>query len=421
MIMLIQYAPLIVGVFMLRKYRLNPITFYTMYIISVCGWGFYYNNLFRFGIIFPSDLYMVAFIFAFFIHNKFKIKTDRKTFTFIVSIVLFQLFLSFIYNYQFRYIFVDFKYVLYFFVPYFYSKEIWRDKQKMKDCFYVYIFCVVMSLALNWIQFFSTGLININSGGDEIVRTFGVGLGFSCGYLCSGLLIIYKDRFINKYSIVSYYIIQTILILSCFASYTRTSWISYFIILILVIVLVQKRKLNSNEVFKYLRNFVIIALLGWIIYSYFKLNFPEIINSLTKRLDSLSEATTDKDNTLFSRFNSILSGIEVFYSPQIICGYGFGSLYKNAFGNYYNGLENSYIYYMWKYGIVAATYLFYRVYNRIKRMWKSESNANRVYVVCFVVSSMIGSMSGNMNSTYTLGAISIILGINFGLIFDDII
>lgn len=417
---IIRVLPIICGIFAYKKYRFSEFTFFIMFLVSVCGQGFFYNNIFRYGPIFPSDLYLMIFVIMYMLNNKFVLKVNVKTFTILFSIVLFQFFLGIVSNNDIGEILTDFKYVLYFFVPYFYGKNIYYDYEQSKDCFLTYVFCVVISLALNWRMFFTNGLQYINNGQSGILRTFGIGMGFGCGVLGVCLLLNYKENFVKRYGKLLYYISHFILTLSVIVSYTRTVWIAYTLTVLFNCIFILSRKtFLKRKMPNMVIGLVILTLFVYLFYnSVLKKSFPDVVNAIVERLFTISETAIDTENTFWSRIDSIKSGIDVFFSPRIIWGYGYGALYKNKFGMYYNRLENSYIYYLWKYGLIVGIYLFYRVYRKIKEEWCSGSMAQKTMVIYFVIFVGISAWSGNMNSTYSLAAYSIILSINYGLLFD---
>lgn len=416
---IIQISPIIVGMFFYNKYKLGSMTFYIMFIVSVCGLGFYYNDAFRVSFIFPSDIYLLVFVASMLFSYK-SLCFERKTLIELVLICLFQFLLGLISNFEISEIFTDFKYVLYFFVPYFYGKLIWNDKEKNKSCFYTYIICIVITLILNWHNFFTNGIRLLISGGDIILRTFGIGMGFACGSLALSLIMFYRKQVINKYGMITVTLVAFLLVISAIVSFTRTMWISFFSIIVLnYIFVIRENRLTKKEFLLRLYYFSLLLASMYFLYIFSKNNFPALTNAIIERFFSISEATTDTSNTLYARINSILSDIDVFYSPKIFIGYGLGALYQNRFGIYYNRLENSYIYYLWKYGLIVGLYLFYRVYNKLKRLWESKAKINRIVAIYIFVTLIIGSMSGNYNETYQLCIISFIFSMNFSLIFPE--
>lgn len=413
---IIRILPILAGVIMYYKYKFKPITFYVMYMISVCGLGFYFNDMFRLGPIFPSDLYMLLFVAVCIFSEKGKIKVQKREFRLIVIVTFLEIALGLVGQYALEDILSDFKLILYFFIPYFYGKIIKDKKEESKICLYTYCFCVGISLLLNWIHFFQYGLINIASGGDQIVRTFGIGLGFSCGSLITCMLMDFKIEFVKKYGYVLYYIIHILLILSALISFTRTSWIVYGITVLVNWILVCNKQFKTpDEILKRVFNVVIVGVITYWIIAFFSKTFPDITDAIISRMMTIRETTTDQGNTFVARINDVLAGADVFASPRILWGYGLGALYKNAKGYFYAQGENSFIYYLWKYGIILGGYLFYRVGLSIRKRWKSGVKVERTVAIYLVVSLIISSLSGNMNRPYSLGALAIVMSINYTL------
>lgn len=420
-------VPVMVGIIAIKKYGFGTHTFYLMFIMSVCGLGFYYNNQFRMGFIFPSDLYLAAFVVVWIFQSRGILVCNRSTATTLFIITLFQITQGLFLQYDIGEILTDFKYVLYFFVPYFYGKTICYDKSKSTSVFVVYVVAIVVTLILNWSNFLSNGISALIYFGEKrIIRTFAIGLGFSCGALVTCLLILYKEEFIRKTNVVLYYAIQVILIASCIASYTRTNWISYGITVVLLILFVKEKKIDksdANYVIKAIINIGVIALILVVIYQllnkYF-LGFTETIFSRFNSIgDSMRLSANVEANTFEARINDVFAGADVFVSPRILWGYGYGALYTNASGYSYGGLENSYIYYLWKYGIPCGLYLFYRVINKLQRLWKYGERANKAIVIFALAQLIVGSLSGHYNSAYSLAVISIIMEMNLDLVFME--
>lgn len=427
MLMIIQLLPIFAGVLCAIKRKISPITFYVMFLVSICGVGFYYNNIFRIGPIFHTDIYLVMFVLTLILCNHGDIAFNRSDLSILVFIVCFELVLGFISGYELGDVFGDFKLIVYYFVPYIYGKMIKANRLDNIICFMAYCGSIVITLVLNWIEFFNTGLVNISNGGTQIIRTFGIGLGFSCGTLVICLLMDYKSLFVRKFGIVLYYIIHIGLIVSVAVSFTRTSWISCIIIVIINSFLVAKKNKKDNTmdgVNQFLREIiglvvVVILVIGVIKYS--ENHFPEIYNSIRGRFASIfvDDTTMGNEDTLSRRFTDVASNLDVFASPRIIIGYGMGALYRNSQGSYFAQTENSYIYYMWKYGLIAAGYLFSRIVLYLRKKMRSSSVADRTFAINCFFTLVIGSMSGTMNQPYSLAAIGILMSINWGLIFKE--
>lgn len=412
--------PIVAGVVSWIKKRPWTHIFFVMFIYATCALGWRYNSISRMGNIFLSDLYLLAFFVVYIIENKLVLYVDKKDFEIIVSVVVFQTLLGLLSGFAITDILTDFKYILYFFIPYIYLKNIHDDGDLMRDLFAHYAVIIIISLILNWMNLFSNGLSNVNAGGTDILRTFAIGLGFSCGALISCLMTNYREQFVARFGVIPYYLIQILLLVSCIASFTRTCWIAYAFTIALNWIFVRRKNISSSGIIAGVFHLIFagilvaaVALMIWKVY-------PQIITGIVNRFLSIKASisgTQTEYNTFNARINNILEGADVFFSPRIIIGYGYGSLYKNLSG-YHNGCENSFIYYMWKYGLVMAFYLFARIIMKVKRLWQSHSVANRAFVIYFLCEIFIGSLSGNYNYAYGLGMISFLMGLNYDLIFD---
>ena len=419
----IQFIPIIAGLICIKKYKFKPATFYVMFIVSVCGLGFYYNNLTRIGSIFHTDLYLVLFILALIVYNDSVIKVNRLDFAILCGFVALQLFFGLICHYGVSDILGDFKLVLYFFVPYFYGKSIKHNKKENVTYFKTYCACIIITLVLNWIEFFNSGLEYINTDSNQIIRTFGIGLGFSCGALITCLLMDYKNVFVRKYGYIPYYIIHILLIISSIVSFTRTSWISYILTVAINWFFVSRKSTNirtKNDLIKNLLNIAVVMLIVVALLVCSARFFPATYNSIVTRFNSIFAQDTTGNNvdTFSARIDDVSAGIDVFWSPRILCGYGYGALYKNSHGVYFAQSENSFVYYLWKYGIIAGVYLFARTFKYIKKKTDSFCMADNTYAVSCLMSLILGSMSGNLNRPYPLAALGILMGLNWQAIFE---
>lgn len=414
--------PLIAGILTrINRKRAWTYSFFVMFIYSVCALGWYYNSISRMGNIFISDIYLLLFFLVYLVDNRLHIIMKRQDFLVLTALVTFHVSLGFLYGYALSDILTDFKYVLYFFVPYVYLKNVYDDQGIMKSLFHHYIIMIGISLLLNWMQLFTSGLTRLQNGGSELLRTFAIGMGFSCGALVSCLLMNYRDRFIKRFGSCLYYSIQVLLFISCIASFTRTWWITYILTLGLNWLFVKKINISGKRLFELVRGLLLIGLVMGLVIKVVMSSYPQLVNGIVERIFSIRASingTQTEYNTFQARIDNILAGADVFFSPRIIWGYGYGSLYMNTSG-LHNGCENSILYYIWKYGIIAASYLYAMIIQKVRKLWKSCSMANRTFVIFFICEIIIGSLSGNYHYAYGLGFISFLMGLNYDLIFDE--
>ena len=367
-------------------------------ILGVYGMGFHYNDIYRFGSIFPSDILLaVTLIYYIFIYRNTKIK---KKFIYAILIAIFEFFLGLLAGNSFGNILRDFKIFLYFFAIYWILEQYCKNTKRIHKLFKYYIIVVFISIVLNIVEFFNNGLTNIESG--EILRTFAIGLGWGAIVPISMIINTYRKEFCNKYGVVLYYILEIASLLCVVLSCTRTTWISLIVAFILKKIIVDKINININAIIK--TAFIVLAIILVINHLYREKN--PVFMVLYNRFSGISEAMSDEDSTFAYRINDVSSSFYKFESPRIIWGYGYGDTRK-PFGYRMSeteaevGCENSYFYYIWKYGIFFSILLFFSLFKKMKKIW-CKSKASKVWIIYFVVYMAIDAMSGNLSSTYSI-------------------
>ncbi|AJI21363.1 oligosaccharide repeat unit polymerase [Priestia megaterium] len=407
---------------MISDKSLNKI--FQLFMITTYGFGFYYNNLFRIGNLFPSDLILVMLLIALFA-KKFAKGDDRikKKVVIIYFILISMLLMGLFSSASIGNIFRDFKIFIYFFVPYSYLKYIKNNYSFQKSNLILFAVLIITSLFLNWVNFLKTGSVNLENYGI-IQRTFGIGLTFSSAVVLSSFIAVYKDRFVKKAGTITYYILQVFFLFSIIVSFTRTLWITYLLVHSLRIIFISWRKIKLTL----LKDLLIIFLLV--------LAFTCILNNLkqsenlyykaiTHRIDEIQIMTPDDNDTLSYRLNDVSSAFYKLYSPRIIFGYGFGDTRAtygyNAMelGNEEFNTESSFFYYIWKYGIIFAFYLFIKVIRKLYVLFNGTTKASKMMSIFLIVHMLIGSMSGNLNNVYSIAIFAFYIGANLELIFSN--
>ena len=366
--------------------------------IFVYGMGFYYNNVYRIGSIFPSDIILVvSILYTLFMTKKYTVK--RKI-VYALIIALLETMIGILAGNELGNILRDLKVLIYFFVIYWILNVYCEKESNIKKLFRYYLVVVVISVILNVVSFFANGLANIDKG--EILRTFAIGLGW--GAVVPAFLIVntYREEFVKQYGVFVYNIIQVVSIICVAISCTRTAWISLIVVFALKKLIVDKIRINVNSLIR--ATCLIVVVIVALQYLY-RSNNP-IFNVLYERFSGITDEIQDDNSTFAYRLYDVSSSFYKFESPRIIIGYGYGDTripysYRIFETDAEVGCENSYFYYVWKYGIILTVILFVLVLKELIKFWRG-TRASKVWAIYLFVYMLIGSMSGNLSNTYSI-------------------
>ena len=366
--------------------------------LTVYGMGFQYNNIYRMGSIFPSDL--VLLLVSGYYVIKYRNVGIKKTYVYAFLVAMVEFCIGIMSGSAIGNILRDVKIFLYFFAIYLILKGFCDVEQKIEKLYKYYAVVVVLSVALNIINFFSNGLANIDQG--EILRTFAIGLGWGAVVPISLIANTFKSEIGQKYCVVVYYTIEIVSIVCVALSCTRTAWISFIVAFSLKRVFVDKISINVSSLIK---ASAVVILVGLLIGKLYQDKNP-VFMVLYNRFAGITEAISDDDSTFAYRLNDVSSSFYKFESPRIICGYGFGDTrkpygYRISETDAEVGCENSYFYYVWKYGILFSVALAVALIKKINRLW-NQSKVAKVWTVYLIVYMAIGAMSGNLSNTYSI-------------------
>jgi hypothetical protein len=366
--------------------------------LTVYGMGFQYNNIYRMGSIFPSDL--VLLLVSGYYVIKYRNVGIKKTYVYAFLVAMVEFCIGIMSGSAIGNILRDVKIFLYFFAIYLILKGFCDVEQKIEKLYKYYAVVVVLSVALNIINFFSNGLANIDQG--EILRTFAIGLGWGAVVPISLIANTFKSEIGQKYGVVVYYTIEIVSIVCVALSCTRTAWISFIVAFSLKRVFVDKISINVSSLIKASAVVILVVLLIGKLYQ----DKNPVFMVLYNRFAGITEAISDDDSTFAYRLNDVSSSFYKFESPRIICGYGFGDTrkpygYRISETDAEVGCENSYFYYVWKYGILFSVALAVALIKKINRLW-NQSKVAKVWTVYLIVYMAIGAMSGNLSNTYSI-------------------
>jgi hypothetical protein len=270
---------------------------------------------------------------------------------------------------------------------------------------------IVLTLFQCWVDFFINGLSNIRRG--SINRDFTIGLTFYCASFVILIVWANRDAIVKKIGIIPYVLIQIIGVASVIVSYTRTNWILCITSFITLVIVMNAKKRNSKpskKTFIAFSLFVGVVIIG---FGYTVSFYPDFVNTILTRFLSIGNQQIGNNvNTFQHRVDYTMNTLVKFKSPKILIGWGLGDTQAGHVGDLVWNCENSILYYCWKYGVVAAAFLFVSVVNKTFKMIRSNNPtriASGVFLIWFFI---IGSWSGNMNYYYFLSFIAILLAFN---------
>lgn len=380
-----------------------------VFMITTYLMGFYYNNLYRRGNLFASDIALVLIISWFFLVYKRFIAS--KVAIIGLGAAFIQLLIGTLFQNNFAFILRDLKVFLYFFVPYYFYKVICSSSENIKTFLNTYVVIVFVSIVLNMNMFLTSGLKNIDSG--IIQRTFGIGLGW--GGIIPILLIVhtYKKIFIKLYGRLIYWMIMVCSLLCVALSFTRTIWILFILTFIIKVILVDS--LNKKELPQKILTFILIIFISFIGFNQLNQSKNPVFIAIADRFSGISDQIDDPKSTLSYRIEDVRSSLYKATSPRIIIGYGFGDT-RLPFGHRVgeteedNSCENSFFYYLWKYGLLLTILLFYHIGKKLYSLYKGNIGQKTLSIYLFL-SMVVGSMSGNLNSTYSLSSYALLFAV----------
>ena len=366
--------------------------------LFVYGMGFYYNNVYRIGSIFPSDIILVlSILYTLFVTKKYTVK--RKI-VYALIIALFETMIGVLAGNELGNILRDLKVFIYFFVIYWILNVYCEKESNIKKLFRYYLVVVFISVILNVVSFFANGLENIDKG--EILRTFAIGLGW--GAVVPTFLIVntYREEFAKQYGLLVYNCVEIFSVMCVAISFTRTAWISLIVAFALKKFLVDKIRINVNSLIRAVCLVVVVIAA----FQYLYRSSNPVFNVLYDRFSGITDAIQDDNSTFAYRLDDVSSSFYKFESPRIIIGYGYGDTripygYRKLETDAEVGCENSYFYYVWKYGVVFTVILFVLVLEELRKLWRG-TRASKVWAIYLLVYMLIGSMSGNLSNTYSI-------------------
>lgn len=368
--------------------RRHQVIFAT-FLIAAIAWGASVNLALRMGNVMPSD-FMLAILFGAMImgaiNGELRLRQvlGRVSNLYLLLIVGSFIALGLVKGYALNSIFQDFKLFLYIYIPFLYLSIVKFDKRLGDLLLLAVQIYVCIIFVQEFLHFQEVGLESLveNGFGQRNILII-------VHFLPLAASILYIKR--KQIGYIRSTVLQMMTLLSCFICFTRSIWIAYLLAFAIVILFEDKRPDNL------LKKIVISgAMLGACYYSLISL-FPDVYQPFQEAIISRITDSTNTSNTFVDRMDdSAVVFEEKVYRISTIFGSGFGETWAGKNSVF---IENSFFYYLWKYGLIATVF-FISLLGKNAVMSLFESALVRVVslnIVCFII---IGNFSGNLNLYY---------------------
>ena len=387
------------------------------FFLLLSGLGFNINDQYRRGNIMLADIGLVALMVSMILSNQFfHRQMERKKGIMIIIFVLYTL-LGLV-N-PLGGLFRDIKNYLYFMFPAFYFSDIKTKRTKIHCIFITLAISVIYTLYLCLNEFFFVGITLYE---NDIQKFYGLGLGADFLYYFALLLFINREKVISRISIFGWTILELALLFGAFSGFVRSSWLVMVIVSVLTVVN-ELRFYKSWHVSISLNSFlnVIITIVLCVFLVNTVLNSIEvdIVGIAKVKFESIDIVNVNEEDTLAARYADIESNLYRLKSPSVIFGYGLGGLINNAKHTLEgSGAENSFLYYVIKFGIVGFVYLAGVILSYIYKKINSQYPMERATACFLLISMIVQSMSGNLNKYYINPFYILLLVVNTQALID---
>lgn len=405
--------PLCAFVLNYRKACVSDILFCVF--LCATGMGNYYNEMHQIGgTIVPADIYLAIFVFAYLLIYRVRCISKKTVYIFMLGIFMFLI--GILDGNQLGQILRDAKVFIYFFTAYLYIKKRKDDPSFLRATINSLIAIVIFTALFCTIDFITYGTTGISDG--QIRRTFGIGI---AQYGLAATIVIcipFKEHIQKKIGFFGYYLIQFVLVFLCIVSYTRSVWVQLaasVILYIAICMIVSTETVTKRKFIKSVLSFGFVALMLIVAYNYFKSNYTALFNMIMLRVESISamgtgEVVANNYDTIGYRLDIVKLYGNKFTNIRILWGWGFGDMRE---GGYSAIVENSFLYYSWKYGVIGTIVLGYKVIANIISKIKTRLSVSIAVAISLSMYYVSGGMSGHLNKYYILPLIAYLIVVDF--------
>ena len=366
-------------------------TIFDIFLLTTVAWGATLNLAFRMGNLMISDFSLLLLLLAMIVRKDIVHHFLHKGNFVIECLVVWFIIWGLVQGFELGNVLQDFKLFLYIFIPYIYLSSINIDAVFLAKTVDIVKLYVIVVFFLEATQLASVGLNKM------ILYGFGhrdVAIIVQFVPVLAALLLMQKNK------APSNIILQIICFLTCLFSFTRTIWITYLICIVLACML-GEHNLNKNMK-------RVITVLSFVLIAFWTLSYikPEIVEKYTNAIFARLTDATNSHNTLEHRWiqSEALLKTKVL-RPITIIGAGFGEItdLKNSVF-----MENSLLYYFWKYGFVATMYLLMIMLRNFWMTFRSRIPEIRAISISLLIVLVVGNFSGNLNLYYFVPAMSFV-------------
>lgn len=373
--------------------------FFCIFLVSV-GIGHYFNEMFQIkGTVVIADIALALFVGAWVLTRGVKI--ERRHYYLLVCFV-YMLAMALIERHGVGHILRDIKVFAYFFVPYFYVCRRKDDDEFIKRAVKVTAAMIFATSVAFIIYFFVKGMRTLNLG--YVKRTNGLFLTEYIFPLAFVIFLALKDELQAKMGKILYRFMMFMMLVLTIVGWTRSAWLMLPIAFVLYYVLnyftgiysYLSKKEIAKRVVIFVLAMILVAVAGGIA---LKIAAPTMYDALIGRVFSFAQLGKEdaKLDSMLIRLNDILKYKGKIINPRIILGWGFGDMLP---GEPSTILENSFVYYIWKYGIVWGALLVYKVLDKFRTMYLRKSKINNAMIAIIIAFFLMGGISGHLNKYY---------------------
>lgn len=393
--MVVVIITMICSLFLLRIHQL----IFALFLIASVAWGASINLTLRMGNIMPSDIALAILAISMFfamLNGKLNLKytISKKINVMLLLLILMYLLFGLIKGYEVNNILQDFKLFLYIYVPFLYLSTVDFDQ------FFIDILLLVAQIYLCTV--FLQEIIHFKGVGLNQLVNNGFGqrdVSIIVQFIPLVASILFVER--NRVGVIRVLVLQVMACLGCLLSFTRTIWIAYILAFIILVLFASKRPL------KIIRNATVTCLVLCLIYiaaiNIIPNLFYEYFNAVIARITD----STNQTNTLDYRLE--FAGM-VFQDKILridtIFGSGFGEEIWDRVGSVF--IENSLLYYLWKYGIIVTSLFVAKILINIWKAFKFNGVLIRIISLNLLSFICLSNFSGNLNLYYCVPVLSFV-------------
>ena len=373
----------------------NQNLIFELFLLTTVCWGASLNLEYRLGNIMTSDI-SLAVLFLSLLANKATRNSFSKRYALIAEfLALWLAVFGFARGYLISNILQDLKLFLYIFIPFIFL----ANTNYIRLCYRRLGFIVKVYAILIFIM--------------EITHLLEIGLQTMVANGFGNRDVAIIIQFVPLVACLSLYskskkekfIFSILCACACLISFTRTIWISYLLGIFCTLLLGSRNYRNNlkKTTLFIIGSLVLIIILSFIMPSFFN----DIFNAIYSRIFN----TTNKVNTLSVRFSQSASLFDSkILRPITLVGAGFGD-YSEIKNSVF--VENSFLYYIWKYGVFCALFLFYKAFICLWHAFKYGNSIVRIISINLTIFIVIGSLSGNCNLYYCMPSLSFVFAYPF--------